>query len=206
MTVKEWYRLLLEKNVTMREIDQEGRLELIPCKVEEKDPTVFWAESYRISRLQGLSPDSKSFLFRLVHTLLPSRDRLHHLSQEVSPLCWCNTGAQESYLHLFYHCCKNAEAGQALLRCIKSYDRNFTETMSLRIELTADDPFLLPSITILVIGLEFIWENRKLKKTTALHSMRAQLETAVSIRRRSRFRNNREAAKIMENMINNFFD
>ena len=33
MSIKEWYRLLLEKNVTMRQIDQEDRLELIPCKV-----------------------------------------------------------------------------------------------------------------------------------------------------------------------------
>ena len=63
MTVKEWYKLLLEKNITMREIDQEGRMELIPCKVEEREPTVLGSESYRISRLQGLSPMSKSFLF-----------------------------------------------------------------------------------------------------------------------------------------------
>ena len=65
MTVKEWYKLLLEKNITMREIDPEGRMELIPCKVEEREPTVFWSESYRISRLHGLSPMSKSFLFKL---------------------------------------------------------------------------------------------------------------------------------------------
>ena len=37
MTVKEWYKLLLEKNITMRNIDQEGRMELIPCKVEERE-------------------------------------------------------------------------------------------------------------------------------------------------------------------------
>ena len=30
MTVKEWYLLLLEQNVTKREVDQEGRMELIP--------------------------------------------------------------------------------------------------------------------------------------------------------------------------------
>ena len=36
MSVKEWYLLLLEKNVTRREVDQEGRTELIPCRVEEK--------------------------------------------------------------------------------------------------------------------------------------------------------------------------
>ena len=61
MTIKEWYRYLVEKNVTRREVDQEGRTEIIPCKVEERNHEVFWSESYRISRLKGLSPDSKSF-------------------------------------------------------------------------------------------------------------------------------------------------
>ena len=35
MSTKEWYLFLLEKNVTMREIDQEGRTELIPCRMEK---------------------------------------------------------------------------------------------------------------------------------------------------------------------------
>ena len=72
MSVKEWYQLLVEQNVTKREVDQEGRMEMIPCRVEEKYPEVCWAESYRISRLPGLSPDGNSFLFRLKHELLPS--------------------------------------------------------------------------------------------------------------------------------------
>ena len=35
MTVKEWYRVLLEKNMTKHAIDEEGRAH-IPCKIEEK--------------------------------------------------------------------------------------------------------------------------------------------------------------------------
>ena len=159
MTVKEWYRWLLEKNVVKREVDQQGRWELIPCKVEEREPEVFWAESYRISRLKGLTPGSKSFLFRVLHTLLPSKERLHHLTPQISPLCMCNTGEYESYLHLFFLCDKNDEAGQALLRCISAYDRNINEEKVLRLELVADDPFLLASTSILAIGLEFMGEQ-----------------------------------------------
>ena len=87
MSVKQWYLILLEQNVTRRVIDQEERTELVPCRVEEKFPEVCWPESYRISRLPGLSPDSKSFLFKLIHTLLPSKERVHHLTQASSPLC-----------------------------------------------------------------------------------------------------------------------
>ena len=80
MTVKEWYRVLVEKNVTKHEIDDEGRMELVPCKIEERYPLHDWSESYRLCRLQGLDPEIKSFLFKLVHQLLPSKERVHHLT------------------------------------------------------------------------------------------------------------------------------
>ena len=152
MTIKEWYRFLLEKNVTMRELDQAGRSELIPFKVEMREPNVFWAESYRICRLRGLAPDDKSFLFRLIHTLLPSKERIFHLTSQGSSLCWCNSGETEDYSHLFYGCTKNAEAGESLLRCIQSYDRSLSQEGSLRLELTGmilscfPPPYFLPRV------------------------------------------------------------
>ena len=113
---------------------------------------------------------------------------------------------EEKYQHLFYNCDKNYESGQALLRCIKSYDRNITELKSLRVELTADEPFLLASILILSSELELIWENRKSKKTTALYTMRAELEATISIKWKSRLRKVREAAEIKENMVVSFLN
>ena len=136
MSVKQWYTYLLESKVTMREIDQEGRTEIIPCKVEQRDPAVLWGESYRLSRLRGLSPESKSFLFRMIHTLLPSRERVHHLTQTSSPLCWCESGADEDFQDLFFECVKNREAGEAVIRCVKSY------------------------VVLLATGLQYIWKNR----------------------------------------------
>ena len=98
---------------------------------------------------------------------------------------------------------KNQEAGQALLRCIQSYDRAASEVRSLRLELIADDPFLLPSAALQAKVLELIWENRNIKKVTAVFDMRSKLELAVSIRRQSRSRHNRESADIMQSMIAN---
>ena len=92
------------------------------------------------------------------------------------------------------------------MRMARSYDSNISEEKSLRLELSAVDPFMLPSVALLATGLELIWERRKLKKTTVQFEMRAELELAVSIRRRSRSRMIREAADIMENMIVNFIE
>ena len=144
----------------MREVDNEGRRKMIPCKVEERDPTISWTNSYSLCRLKGLSPDSKSFLFKLLHTLLPSKERIHHLTA-TSPLCWCDSGEQETYSHLFFKCSKNKEAGEALLKCSQAYDTSLTLEKALRLELEADETFLLPTLILLTTGLEFIWENRK---------------------------------------------
>ena len=205
LSVKEWYRLLLERNMTMRKVDQEGRMELIPSKVEEREPQVFWSESYRISRLKGLSPETKSFLFKMLHTLLPSKERIHHLTPTSSPLCWCNTGEQETYLHLFYHCPKNNLAADALLTCVQAYDKDLAAEKTLRLEIITDEPFLIATVAILSTGLQFIWENRRLKKSTTVYSIRAELEAAVSLRRKSSSKVIREAGNVMNNMISNFW-
>ena len=205
ISVKDWYKVLVEKNVTRRDIDEEGRSELIPCKVEEKHPDIAWSESYRLCRLKGLNPSTKSFLFKLVHLLLPSKERVHHLTPTASPLCCCESGQQETYFHLFYDCSMNREAGEAVLRVVKAYARNLTMEKSLRMEFECDEPFMLPSVSTLATGLLFIWENRKIKKSTTLPMMRAELEAAVSIKRRSRLKKVKEAGQIMQNMIDNFF-
>ena len=118
----------------------------------------------------------------------------------------CNSDEPESYRHLFFRCSKNCTAGQALLRVIRCYDANILEENSLRLELSAVDPFLLPSVAILATGLEFIWERRKMKKSTTNSQIRAELEFGVSIRRKSRSRIIKESATIMDNMITNFFE
>jgi hypothetical protein len=74
---------------------------------------------------------------------------------------------------VFFQCQKNAEAGQDVVRCISAYHRRLDKARTLRLELVADYPFLLANATILAISLEFIWENRRQKKTTSLFLMRS---------------------------------
>ena len=112
---------------------------------------------------------------------------IHHHTPLTSPLCWCNTGEQETYLHLLFKCSKNNLAADALLRVVQSYDPACTEEKSLRLELNPDETFLLPTASILSTGLNFIWENRKSRKSTSLFSIRSELETSVSLKRKSSY-------------------
>ena len=131
-------------------------------------------------------------------------DRLHQLGQSPTALCWCDSGEIETYSHLFFTCNKNQEAGQAVLRCLRSYDASLTKEKCLRIEFDIDEPFLLPSVSILSTSLEHIWNNRKQKKITTILSIRAELENSINIKRKSRLGRLQESANIMKNMVDNF--
>ena len=121
------------------------------------------------------------------------------------PLCWCDSGDVESYLHLFFTCDKNREAAEAMMRCAKVYDEDLTPDKILSLQVKAGEIYMMATIAMITTGLETIWANRQLKKITTGYMMRADLECAVSIKRRSRNRVIRESGDIMQNTLTNFF-
>ena len=185
----------------------EGGKELIPCRVEEVDPTFPWSETYGLLRLKGLNPTEKSSLFSLVHELLPSKDRVSRIIPTSSPLCTnCDANLRETYLHCFFECSSNSLAASSMLECAKTYDQALTPTKCLRLDVRADDPFTLPTVVLLATGLLLIWTNRKFKKATSVWTMRAELEARVQLLRRCRTRRLREAGNILNNIIVNFYN
>ena len=102
MSIKELYKFVLERNVTNWVIDIYGRMEPISSKLVEREPTVFWSKIYILSRRNGLSLSSNSLFLKLIHTLLPSKESINHLSSGPSPHCVCIPCAVESYAQLFY--------------------------------------------------------------------------------------------------------
>ena len=59
VTAKQWYQLILEKNVTHDCTDPNLPAVLLPSKFELRNPGVNFSNSYRISRSFGLSPEQK---------------------------------------------------------------------------------------------------------------------------------------------------
>ena len=91
ITLKQWYQILLEKGVTHTCDDQDSPPVLIKSNLEESRLDDDFSLSYRMTRLFGLSPDQKSFLFKLVQNLLPTRERLHRCKKSQSSSClFCN--------------------------------------------------------------------------------------------------------------------
>ena len=70
VSVKQWYKLLMEKGVTHNSDDPDSPPILIPSKLEGRLPGIDWSQSYSLARKFGLSPEQKSFNFKLIQSLL----------------------------------------------------------------------------------------------------------------------------------------
>ena len=80
MTVRDWYTWLLEDNWSMEEEEEEvgdtNHRSVAKCRVERLHPSVDWQHVWRLARLPGLGPENCSFLFKLIHQLLPTQERI----------------------------------------------------------------------------------------------------------------------------------
>ena len=86
-SVKQWYQHILEREVTMVVVDDEGRMIKKLSKVEERQPENDWDRTFQLARLRGLTPAVKSFNFKLLHKILPCKERLSQLLPSNSPQC-----------------------------------------------------------------------------------------------------------------------
>ena len=110
-------------------------MEYLPCKVELANPTTDWKQSWRLARLKGLGPDHTAFLWKLLHLLLPVKERVHRISPNTPPSCQlCNQNQNENMYHAFLTCTFNMGAGQALVEILKDPMPNITMDKILRLE------------------------------------------------------------------------
>ena len=86
------------------------------CTVEEREPDSKWQPSYYLARLNGLSPLIKSFNFKMIHQILPCKERVSQILPNSSPTCiLCGTGQPESLLHACFFCDSYRGAAMHLL-------------------------------------------------------------------------------------------
>ena len=86
MTQKHWYTLLLE-DCCIKEYRGDGTQKYIRTKVELASPETDWERSWRLAIMQGLGPEHTTFLFKLLHNILPTQERLHRANNDVSQHC-----------------------------------------------------------------------------------------------------------------------
>ena len=106
MSTKEWYTMLLEDKVTMNPADENNAASLIPISIESMNPDTDWSAVWNFVRLKGLGSDLISFQFKMVHRLLPTRQRVARLGLDdgQAGLCLHCRGEVENLIHCFFDC------------------------------------------------------------------------------------------------------
>ena len=172
-----------------------------PCRVEIASPSTDWALSWKICRLQGLGSDLASFNFKLLHKLLVTKERIHHLTPASSPLCSHCSNVNEDLLHALIYCDYNQDAGNKVLSTVQQYIPAISGPALLRLELTdlpEDVEFSLTYFASSILML--IWEKRITKSRISLYDIRATLEAKCILLRKTRLE---QHVPILEEMLIN---
>ena len=118
MSTKQWYSVLMEDQVLMQPATDSSPPALIQVRAESLSPSNDWTHSWRLARIKGLESQLSTFLFKLLHQLLPTQERVQRLGgteDNLPGLCkLCHTEV-EDLSHAFFYCPQSRVSGLALL-------------------------------------------------------------------------------------------
>jgi hypothetical protein len=195
MSTAEWYRLLVEQEITMHQ-PINSPMEYITCRSELASPDTDWESSWRRARLKGLGAEATSFLWKLLHRLLPTEERIARILPNSSNNCkLCATPTNADLHHCFFQCVSTVEVGSVLLSMVRLYDPAVTPQKLLRLEFQCEPDEEMPLVWMLSHSLLYMWGIRLGGKTVNRTLTRAVLESKISILRETRFSNEHDMIK-----------
>ena len=177
-----WYKVLLENLVTT-EIDENGFRFKKRCKIESEHPNIDWETTWSIACTPGLTSNSYTFLFKMVHNILPTQQRLHRILPSVaSPQCnLCDSHSTSNLAHALFLCDYNSEVGTWLLQIISHVIPRVTPEQVILLNLKIDRQLHLPLAWITSESLDIVWNCRTEKKPCTLFLTRAVLKNNVML-------------------------
>ena len=181
-------------------VDADQRQVWKPVKCEINNPSVSWDRSWEFACLRGLSSDQTSFIFKLLHNILPTGSRLHRLKQRESPVCTlCTSGLIDDCIHTFLTCNFNNGVNNWVIEFSRKVVPNCSLEDIICLNLELANPASFPLIWSLSHVFSSVWQLRLSKKTVNLFHIRAEMEAKVNILRKSRLC---EATHQIENLLN----
>ena len=190
MREKDWVRYLTEEYITMTS-EPSGQRHYTPCKAELAVPNTDWSLCWAACRQPGVPPDLASFLWRLLHNLLSTQEKLHRMGTIRSPICkmqgCSDVGSVE---HELLHCTKNDGVGLKLLACLQQYVPGLEAAAALRLDHGAvEEKLSLPLTLLTAIVLNTLWKEREAGTVVKSYKVRAELEQYINLLRTSRLNN-----------------
>ena len=175
MSTRQWYRYLVNDDI-LKTVQEDGTLSNRLCRSERLYPEVDWVKTWSKVRFSFFSSSTMSFLFKLLHDILPTEERLNQTIGNNEAICRfsCTSNQVSNGEHCFFFCSKSREVGSWLLQiCQKCGPATESCIMKLNV---ADNMSL-----IWIIGntLQFIWSKRSAGKKAELKTCLAHLHSEV---------------------------
>ena len=170
------------------------------CRAEAKNPDVDWERTWSLAATPGLPSNLMSFLWKMVHNLLPCPVRFFRLQMPNTKSNLCNLCDQKrvgDLVHCLLQCPYNGGADQFLMNKLSLHVPNLLPQQVVHLDFKVDDQ-QLPLMYLTGTVLSQIWTCRKEKRPCHLHSIRAALEANINILRKSR---HREAAETLMKLL-----
>ena len=161
-----------------------------PCRAELASPENDWERSWYLARLRGIGPEMTTFLWRLLHKLLPTQDRVYKIvkTKTSSPICQlCQENSVEDLHHAFFSCSFNSNAGSLLTRSLSSLIARVTDKKILLLDIDIEPEDEFPAVWLISHFLHYIWSSRVEKRKVKLYAVRADLEARASLLRETRY-------------------
>ena len=95
-----------------------------PCRTESKNPQVDWESVWSLANLDGLCSIDKTFLWRMLHNIHPTQERLHRLEMRNAPtsICnHCNLNSIDNLSHSLISCTNNTQVSDWLLKVVRPH-------------------------------------------------------------------------------------
>ena len=121
MSISQWTRILTENGLTMERGLNQHEQHYIPCRVENLFPQNDWELSWKRCRTKGLSSEMISFNFKVLHKLLPVKNRIHEMSPSSPAECsLCTLSCPETIDHALLECPFNDDVSSSLIKVVKN--------------------------------------------------------------------------------------
>ena len=184
--VKEIYRFLVEE-ITMNTIVVPPTL--LPVRVESACPNNQWDRTWNMARQHMLGPTLTSFLFLMLHNLLPTAERLARILPNQSPHCsQCQERGQfvDTLQHALFDCVSSKLASTTLLQGLQKSIAGITPAniLTLGFDYTGEDSFSI--VWTIAHFLSSVWQLRVQKKPIQLFKIRSDMEASCRLLRESR--------------------
>ena len=203
MTSGEWYRVILERNLTMI-TNHDGSMTPKLSKIEIRNPGVEWERTWSIMESKILSADQRSFLLKVVYNILPTKARLSRMRLSDSANCdKCSNNVEETIQHALLECSFNNVNDWIIAVMIDisedliDVDLSSSNLVTLNIPLESETRQAVAWFLATVFSV--VWRARQTRKAPTINYTRLIIETELKILKETRYRN---IAESLENAIN----